>query len=261
MKFPVYLLSLLCFMNLILMAQHDNKPAYINENGTPLKNTSILNLLYGNSRYFGSDVLASYTRTSSDATGICIIPQKLQFMVTAAKAYKTNYSQYILAFTAAPLLKNNECQVPVGVLFLKGNDNIFKKVDAKPYFFNAGSFGQGGVYDIVQISHSTYAGLAISETEEDGISKTTLSLVGILDNKITNFTPEPIVIGENNFNGKQKPYYSWNATYTLKPGKGRLYDLHIEISGKRLENGIAVNYVSSLVYTYEDEQYQLSAKE
>ncbi len=259
MRFP-FLIYLFFIAHSFIQAQSLSNHTDNSANNSSVSNFLILKQLYGNSKGWGREAMATYTRNSSDATGVCVIPKKLNFMVTAVKEFAINKNNYILAFTSAPLLIASECQTPAGVIFLKQDGKVYKKIDAKPYFFNAGSFGQGGVYSIVPITNSSYAGIAFSELEDDGINTTTMTIVGVLDNQLVNFTPEPIVIAENNYTSKQKPHYFWNATYVFKEGNGEVYDLYVNINGTKVEDGNVTPYTKSIIYKYIDNEYQIFGK-
>ncbi len=184
-----------------------------------LSDAAILKLIYGNAKAYGSEVTAEHAVTVNDFNSTCNKDKKLTFEITAKKSYSCKGVPAMLVFTAAPNTLDADCQVPTGVAYLKKVGGVWKVIDSRQYFLEVGNVGQGGFYDFVKITDDDYAGLAYTDKLLNGVESTNMTIVGVMNDKIVDFTAAGLVtISQRNKSASNmKPI--WTSKYSFERGE------------------------------------------
>jgi hypothetical protein len=218
--------------------------------GQELSDAAILKLIYGNSKSYGSQVTAEHEVTVNDFNSTCNQDKKLSFEITAKKSYTCKGVPVMLVFTAAPTINKMDCQVPVGVAYLKKTGGVWKVVDSRKYFMEVGNVGQGGFYDFVKITDNDYAAIAFTDKVLNGIESTNMTVVGIYNDKIMDFTSGGMVtISQRNKSASNmKPIFS--STYSFERGEDEIYVLIMNKNTSKSTETAAVS--EQLLYQFVD---------
>jgi hypothetical protein len=113
---------------------------------------------------------------------------------------------------------------------MKKINGWWKVIDSRKYFTEVGNVGQGGFYDFVKITDNDYAGQAYTDKLQNGIESTNLSIVGVFNDKIMDFTSAgPITVSQRNKSaGSSKPI--WNSKCTFERGEDEVYVMIMEMN-------------------------------
>lgn len=204
----------------------------------------LLKQIYGNVKTYGSQTTAEHVIAATDFKSGCNKEYSLTFEITAKQSYSCKGVPALLVFTAAPTT-NTGCPVPVGVAYLKKINNVWKVVDSKLYFGEVGNVGQGGFFEMVQITDNDYAGLAYTDKTSNGVESTEMRVVGVSNDKITEYTASaPVVVAQRNKSAaNQKPI--WNSKCSFMRGENEIYILILEKTTASGQNEM-------LMYNYTD---------